>query len=285
VPRVNWLLLALVIITVGIFKTSTALAGAYGVAVSGTMVITVLMAFVVVWKCWNWPVGLAAALTAPLLLIDLTFLAANLLKVFDGGWLPLAIGGFLIVVMLTWRAGSRALSEKTRRDDVPLDRLIQSIEKRPPELRVAGTAVFLTSHPETAPTALLHNLKHNKVLHERNVILHIETADTPYASADERVSIARLSETFSRVTLRFGYMEMPHVPAVLPTCRERGWTFDVMQTSFFLSRRALKPSPDSALARWQDQLFITLARFSDDAARCFGLPTNRVVEIGTQVAV
>jgi KUP system potassium uptake protein len=220
-----------------------------------------------------------------LLLIDVVFLAANLLKVAEGGWLPLMIGGALGAVMVTWRAGSRELSEKTRRHEVPLDALLQTIEDRPPELRVPGTAVFLTSHPETAPTALLHNLKHNKVLHERNVILHIVTEDIPYADEKDRATIEPLSKTFSRVTLRFGYMEMPNVPAVLPICRARGWKFDVMQTSFFLSRRQLKTTKDSALPAWQDQLFVNLARLSDDAARYFGLPANRVVEIGTQVAV
>ncbi|MCC7348084.1 MAG: potassium transporter Kup [Variibacter sp.] len=285
VPRINWIVLTLVVITIGVFKTSGALAGAYGVAVSGTMVATVIMAFVVVWKCWRWPLWAALALILPLLAIDVGFLSANLLKVFEGGWLPLAVGGALLVVMLTWRRGSKVLADKTRRDDVPLAQLISSIERRPPELRVQGTAVFLTAVPETAPTALLHNLKHNKVLHERNVVLSVVAADVPFIDPKERVSIMPLSETFSQVTLRFGFMETPNVPGALPACRDSGWKFDVMQTSFFLSRRTLKVAAESPMPAWQDALFVALAGFSDDAARYFNLPTNRVVEIGTQVAV
>jgi KUP system potassium uptake protein len=285
IPRVNWLLLVAVILLVGLFRTSTALAGAYGIAVTGTMVITAIMAFVVVWKCWNWSPWLAGAVIAPFLIVDVTFLAGNLLKVFEGGWVPLLVGGALAAVMLTWRRGSAALSEKTRRLDVPLRELLESLERRPAELRTPGTAVFLTAHPETAPTALLHNLKHNRVLHANNVIMSVMTKDVPYARPEERVAITPLSPTFSQVVVNFGYMENPNIPKVLPLCREQGWRFDVMQTSFFLSRRALKPAENSPLPRWQNHLFVHLARFSDDAARYFSLPTDRVVEIGTQVTI
>jgi KUP system potassium uptake protein len=284
-PRINWTLLALVVLVVAMFRTSSALAAAYGVAVTGTMVITAIMAFIVVRTCWHWSLWSAAALIAPLFLIDLTFLSANLVKIVEGGWIPLLVGGALITVMLTWQRGSRALTEKTRRTDVPLATLLQSLERRPQELRTPGTAVFLTSHPETTPTALLHNLKHNKVLHLHNVIMSVETANVPRVSEEERVLLKSLSETFSQVTLRFGYMETPNVPKALPLCREGGWTFDIMQTSFFLSRRALKPSADSTMPAWQDHLFVSVARVADDAARYFNLPTDRVVEIGTQVAV
>jgi KUP system potassium uptake protein len=285
VPRVNWLLLTAVILLVGLFKTSDALAAAYGIAVTGTMVITAIMAFIVAWKVWNWSPQLAALVIAPFLVIDLTFLAANLLKVFEGGWMPLLVGGVLVVVMLTWRRGTAALSEKTRRADVPLATLLSSLEKRPAELRTPGTAVFLTSHPETAPTALLHNLKHNKVVHQNNVIMSVTTKDVPYVRPEERVSIRPLSPTFSQVTMNFGYMENPNVPKVLPICRKLGWHFDVMQTSFFLSRRTLVVGGNSSMPRWQDRLFVTLAAFSDDAARYFSLPTDRVVEIGTQITI
>ncbi|MGE0750727.1 MAG: potassium transporter Kup [Variibacter sp.] len=284
-PRINWALLVLVVLVVAMFRSSSALAAAYGVAVTGTMVITAIMAFIVVRTCWHWSLWSAAALIAPLFLIDLTFLSANLVKIIEGGWIPLLVGGTLITMMLTWQRGSRALAEKTRRTDVPLATLLQSLERRPQELRAPGTAVFLTARPETTPTALLHNLKHNKVLHAHNVIMSVETADVPRVNEKERVLLTPLSETFSQVTLRFGYMEMPNVPKALPLCRDVGWTFDIMQTSFFLSRRALKPSADSTMPAWQDQLFVSLARVADDAARYFSLPTDRVVEIGTQVAV
>jgi KUP system potassium uptake protein len=284
-PRINWTLLVMVLVVVMMFRTSSALASAYGIAVTGTMVVTAIMAFIVVWKCWNWSPWTAAALVGPLLLIDTIFLSANLLKVIEGGWMPLLVGAFLILLMLTWRRGSRVLMERTRRDDVPLTSLLQSLEKRPKELRVPGTAVFLTSHPETAPTALLHNLKHNKVLHQRNVILSVITENVPYVGDAERVSITPLSETFSQITLRFGFMQSPNVPKALPICRERGWQFDVMQTSFFLSRRALRPIPESPMPVWQERLFITLAGTADDAARHFSLPIDRIVEVGTQVGV
>jgi KUP system potassium uptake protein len=285
IPRINWMMLIMVLLLVLMFRTSTALAAAYGIAVTGTMVVTSLMAFVVVWRCWNWPLWGAAALITPMLLIDMTFLIANLAKVIDGGWLPLVVAAFLIIVMLAWREGTTALAEKTRRTDVPLAGLLEGLERRRGDLRVAGTAVFLTSHPETAPTALLHNLKHNKVLHEKNVILSVLTADKPYVREEERVTIKPLSDSFMQVTLRFGYMENPNVTKALPLCRKHGWKLEVMQTSFFLSRRALKPAPDSALPKWEDNLFVQLARFSDDAASYFSLPTDRVVEIGAQVTV
>ena len=285
IPRINWILLAAVILLVGVFKTSSALASAYGIAVTGTMLITTMMAFIVVWKCWNWNPWLVGALLVPFLFVDMTFLAANLLKVFEGGWMPLLVGGMLVLLMLTWQRGSRALVEKTRRTDVPLQKLLVSLERRPADQRAPGTAVFLTSHPDTAPTALLHNLKHNKVLHANNVIMSVLTKDVPYVKPEDRVSITRLSETFSQIVVNFGYMESPNIPKVLPICREQGWHFDVMQTSFFLSRRTLKVDERSSLPQWQDGLFVALTRVSDDAARYFSLPTDRVVEIGTQVTV
>ncbi len=178
----------------------------------------------------------------PFLVIDLVFFGANLLKVFDGGWMPLALGACIMVVMYTWRRGSRLLFEKTRKSETPLDRLwSKSLERKPP-LRVPGTAVFLTSDPSSAPTALLHSLKHYKVLHEKNVILTVETMDVPRAHASDRVSIEPLGETFSRVVLRFGFMETPNVPRALAVARKHGWQFDIMSTSFFLSRRAVKRS-------------------------------------------
>jgi len=283
-PRVNLLLLVGVLLLVALFRSSSALASAYGIAVTGTMVATVTMAFVVVWKVWNWPPLAAAALIAPFLFIDLTFLGANLLKVFEGGWVPLALGGLVMVVMYTWRHGSRLLFEKTRRQEISLDDLVHMLEKKPP-IRVPGTAVFLTSTPESAPTALMHSLKHYKVLHEHNVILTIETADLPRTDPAERVRIEPVGKTFSRVALRFGFMETPNVPRALAIARKHGWQFDIMSTSFFLSRRALKPAAHSGMPRWQDRLFIMLTRIANDATDYFQIPTGRVVEVGTQVTI
>ncbi len=283
-PRVNSLLLVGVLLLVALFRSSSALASAYGIAVTGTMVVTAMMAFVVIWKVWRWPVVAAAALIAPFLFIDLTFLTANLLKIFEGGWMPLVLGAIVMVVMYTWRRGSRLLFDKTRKLEIPLEGLVAGLEKKPPQ-RVPGTAVFLTSDPQSAPTALMHSLKHYKVLHEKNVILTIETADTPRINPAERVRIEPVGETFSRVVLRFGFMETPNVPKALAVARKLGWQFDIMSTSFFLSRRALKPAAKSDMPRWQDRLFIGLTRSANDATDYFQIPTGRVVEVGTQVTI
>jgi KUP system potassium uptake protein len=283
-PRINWLLLLAVVFLVIVFRSSSALAAAYGIAVTGTMVATAFLAFFVLWKCWKWSVAAAALLIAPFLAIDVVFLLANLLKVFEGGWMPLAVGASLLVVMLTWRKGARILAEKARKEEVPLTEFIAMLEKRPPE-RVQGTAVFLTGSPDHVPSALLHNLKHNKVLHQQNVVLSVTTEDTPRVGVADRASIERLSDGFSRVTLRFGFMETPNIPKALPACRALGWKFDVMRTSFFLSRRSLKPSAQSEMPSWQDRLFIGLARSANDVSQHFRIPTSRAVEVGSQVTV
>ena len=202
-PRVNMLLLVGVLLLVALFRSSSALASAYGIAVSGTMVVTATMAFVVIWRMWHWSPFAAAALMLPFILIDLTFLSANMLKVVEGGWVPLALGGFVMVIMYTWRRGSRLLFEKTRRLETPLDELVNMLERKPPQ-RVPGTAVFLTSDPKSAPTALLHSLKHYRVLHEKNIILSVETTHTPRVEASKRVRIEPVGATFMRVFLRFG---------------------------------------------------------------------------------
>jgi KUP system potassium uptake protein len=220
----------------------------------------------------------------PFISIDATFVSASTLKILEGAWLPVLFGGLVILLIVTWRRGTRILANKTRKTEVPLDALLQNLEKKQPHI-VPGTAVFLTSDPEFAPTALLHNLKHNKILHEQNVVLTIVTADTPRVREEDRVTIAPVSEHFSRVALKFGYMETPNVPKALAIARRQGWQFDIMSTSFFLSRRALKPAVHSGMPRWQDRLFIGLARSANDATDYFQIPTDRVVEVGTQVSV
>src|SRR3954470_16582552 len=227
IPRINQLLLVAVVLLVLLFRSSTALASAYGISVTGTMVVTAMMGFVVIWKVWKWSLFTAAALIAPFLFLDLTFLAANLLKVFEGGWVPLALGAVMMMLMYTWRRGSRLLFEKSRKLEFPLADLVAMLEKRPPQ-RVPGTAVFLTSDPLSAPTALMHSLKHYKVLHEKNVILTIETAPTPRIDPSERARLEQVSPTFTKVTLRFGFMESPNVPRALAIARKLGWQFDIM---------------------------------------------------------
>ena len=283
-PRVNTLLLIGVMLLVLLFRTSSGLASAYGIAVSTTMVADGIMGFVVIWKLWNWRVAAAAAVILPFVVVDMTFFSANLLKLLEGAWVPLLFGALMAVMIWTWRRGTAILSAKTRRIEVPLPDLIKSLEKRPPHI-VKGTAVFLTSDPNFVPTALLHNLKHNKVLHEHNVILTIETASTPRVDVSERVHMMRISDKFSTVRLRFGFMESPNVPKALVIARKLGWQFDIMATSFFVSRRSLKPSAQPGMPLWQDHLFISMSRSANDATDYFQIPTGRVVEVGTQVTI
>jgi KUP system potassium uptake protein len=284
IPRVTVALLAGVLLLVGLFRTSGALASAYGIAVTTTMVVDGILGLLVVWKLWNWKLWQAAALVAPLVFVDAVFFSANLLKILDGAWAPIAFGSSMVLIILTWRRGTGILAQKTRRTEVPLETLVRSLQRKPPHV-VPGTAVFLTSDPDSAPTSLLHNLKHNKVLHEHNVILTIITADTPRVSDEERVRMTEVSPHFRKVSLKFGYMESPNVPKALAIARRLGWHFDIMSTSFFLSRRSLKPAAHSGMPRWQDRLFIMLAKSASDATDFFQIPTGRVVEVGTQVTV
>ena len=283
-PRVNMLLLIGVLLLVLLFRTSSGLASAYGIAVSTTMVVDGIMGFVVIWKLWNWKAATAAAVILPFVVVDMSFFSANLLKLLEGAWVPLLFGVLMAVMIWTWRRGATILTGKTRRTEVPLKDLIKSLEKRPPHI-VKGTAVFLTSDPSFVPTALLHNLKHNKVLHEHNVILTIETAQTPRVDPAERVRMENISDKFSTVRLRFGFMESPNVPKALVIARKLGWQFDIMATSFFVSRRSLKPAAQSGMPIWQDHLFIALSRSANDATDYFQIPTGRVVEVGTQVTI
>ncbi len=284
IPRINWLLLIAVVFLVIVFKSSSALASAYGIAVTGTMVITTTMAFFVMWKCWKWSPALAGVVIAPFLVIDVIFLLANMLKIVEGGWMPLAVGAALMVVMLTWRKGTRVLAEKAARDEIRLTEFIEMLAKAYPE-RVRGTAVFLTGHPASTPSALLHNLKHNKILHEQNVIVNVVTDDRPRIGETERLSVERLADDFARVTVRFGFMETPNIPRALAGTRAHGLKFELMQTSFFLSRRALRLAPRSEMPRWQDRLFIGLARSANDASQHFCIPSARAVEVGAQITV
>ncbi len=284
IPRANTALLLGVLLLVAIFRTSNALASAYGVAVTTTMVVDGVLGFIVIWKFWGWRPWVAAIMMTPLIFVDATFLCANLLKIIDGAWAPLVLGAAIVLLVLTWRRGTMLLLRKVRQSEVPLDTLVASLEKKPPHI-VAGTAVFLTSDPSSAPTALLHNLKHNKILHEHNVILTVTTADTPRIPDGERIRMTQLSRLFAKVEIKFGFMETPNIPRALAIARKQGWQFDIMSTSFYLSRRALKPASHSGMPRWQDRLFIGIAKSASDASDFFQIPTGRVVEVGTQVTI
>lgn len=284
IPRVNRLLLVGVLLLVLMFKSSSSLASAYGIAVTGTMVVTTSLAFVVVWKLWHWPVWLAALFVSGFLAIDLAFLAANLLKIVDGGWVPLLLGGCAMVTMWTWVRGTDLLARKTRRDSISMQDLIRMLEKSKP-IRVAGTAVFLTNSPEVAPSAFMHNLKHNKVMHERVLLMSVKTEATPRVPMAKRLEITKLSDDFTCIVLHYGYMESPRIPAALASLRKAGLKFDIMTTSFFVGRRKIKPAQNSGMPVWQDRLFIMLFRQSANPTDYFSIPSDRVVELGEQVTV
>ncbi len=284
IPRINTILLIGVLLLVLVFRSSGALASSYVLAVAATELVTTFLGFIVIWQLWQYRFWTTALLMVPFIVIDVAFFLATGLKLLEGAWVPVLLGAVIVMIMLTWRRGTHMLSDKTRKIEVPLESLLRSLEKKPPHV-VPGTAVFLTSDPAFAPTALMHNLKHNKVLHEHNVILTIVAGDTPRVTEEDRVTMTPVSPHFSRISLKFGYMEQPNVPKALAIARKQGWTFDIMSTSFFLSRRSLKPSAHSGMPVWQDRLFIRLAKSASDATDFFQIPTGRVVEVGTQVTI
>lgn len=281
-PQINGLLFVLVLLLVVSFGSSASLSNAYGIAVSGVMLVTGFLLAVVMWRRWNWHPGAVLLVIVPFITLDTAFFGANVLKIFQGGWVPAVTAAVVAGLMWIWIAGRKRLSEKTRRDEVPLEFLVENLAKKKPQT-VAGTAVFLTSDIEGAPTALLHSLKHYKVLHEKNVILTVITSDKPRVPDDEKVRIDAYNDLFYRVVVTFGYMETPNIPKALALARKLGWKFDIMSTSFFLSRRSLKPSPKGGLPLFADRIFIGMAKNATDATEYFHIPTGRVVEIGTQV--
>ena len=284
IPRINWLLFAAVVVLTLLFGSSARLAAAYGIAVSAAMIVDTLLAFVFVRYCWRWPLPLAIAVIGPFLVIETSFVVSNSTKIPYGGWVSILIGAILLILMLTWRKGTTILAEKTSRIEISLRDLVTRLDAKPPH-RVPGTAIFLTGNPDGAPTALLHNLKHNKIIHERNIIMTIRTEGRPRASSRERVKIIELSPSFQLITMTFGYMETPNILKGIAACRKQGLTFDIMSTSFFMSRRSLKASKHSGMPVWQDKLFIALASSADSATDYFHIPAERVVEIGAQVTI
>ncbi len=283
-PTVNFALMVGVILLVGIFKNSDALADAYGLAVTGTMSVTTALAAVVVRRLWKWSLLRTALVVAPLLTVDLALFGANSLKLLSGGWVPLAIGGSMALLIFTWMRGSAIIAEKARRDRIPLSDFLTSLARRPRH-QVPGAAVYLSSDAALTPGALLHNLKHNGVLHKLNIIVTVVTTDEPRVAAKDRAQVEVLNESFARVTLAFGFMESPNVPAALAGLEIPGFTLNPASTSYFLGRRTIVPTHDRGLRRFQDLLFIALSRNSADPSEVFAIPPGRVVEMGAQVAV
>jgi KUP system potassium uptake protein len=282
VPFINWTLLAAVIVLVVGFRNSDNLAGAYGIAVTLAMLIDSILIFVVMRQLWDWPTWLAISIATPLLLVDLMFLSSNAPKIPEGGWFPILIGIVVFTLLTTWKRGRLVLMERLAEDAMPLDLFIQSIEASPPT-RVPGTAVFLTSTQNRVPHALLHNLKHNKVLHERVVFLTIVTRDVPYVNDDDRFNVKPLGCNFFKMTADFGFKEDPDVPALLEESGRRGFPFDMMETSFFVSRETLIATVAPGMALWREKLFVSMSKNAIKASEFFQIPTNRVVELGTQV--
>ncbi len=284
VPQINTMLMVGVLVLIVIFQSSDNLTSAYGIAVTGTMFISSVMAYVVIRRQWLWSRTRTLALLVPLGAIEAIFMASNLTKFFSGAWMPLAFGATMILVMVTWTKGTQTLTDKSRRDSVMLADLIEMLKKRPPH-RVAGTAIFLTSDADIAPVALMHNLKHNKILHEKNIILTVRTTNTPRVPEGERIGIEVLNDDFKKVTLSYGFMESPNLPKALGLCRKLGLKFDIMSTSFFVGRRTVVPSAHSGMPIWQDKLFIFLMKNATNPTEFFHIPPGRVVELGTQVTV
>jgi KUP system potassium uptake protein len=282
VPFINWMLLVAIIALVVGFRNSDNLAGAYGIAVTMAMLIDSILIFVVMRRLWDWPVWVSVLITTPLLLIDLTFLASNSLKIPEGGWFPLLIGGIVFTLLTTWKRGRSLLMRRLAEDAMPLDLFIQSIQASPPP-RVPGTAIFLTSTPNRVPHALLHNLKHNKVLHERVVFLTIVMRDIPYVADEERGEVTDLGCNFYRLLADYGFKDDPDIPELLEDCGRKGFTFDMMETSFFVSRETLIATVSPGMALWREKLFVSLSKNATKASEFFHVPTNRVVELGTQV--
>jgi KUP system potassium uptake protein len=282
VPFINWMLFFAVMLLVAGFKTSSNLAAAYGIAVTLAMAIDSLLIFVVLTRLWRWNAFAALAIVVPLVAIDVAFLSSNLLKIPEGGWFPIVVGGIVFTLLTTWKRGRAILLERLNAETMPIDLFIESISANPPT-RVPGTAVFLTSTPNRAPHALLHNLKHNKVLHERVVLLTMTTRDIPTVPLPDRVQIRDLGCNFQQFEAFFGFKEDPDVPELLEECGRRGQPFDMMETSFFVSRETLIATETPGMALWRERLFVSMAKNATKAIEFFNVPTNRVVELGTQV--
>jgi KUP system potassium uptake protein len=286
IPALNWFLLIMVLAAVLGFGSSSNLAQAYGVALTGTMLVTTILTFFVIRYAWGFPLWLCLFATVFFFAIDLAFFGSAMLKVPHGGWFPLAIGIAVFTVMTTWRRGREVMFQRLNEASVPLEPFLKSLMSDPPN-RVPGTAIFLTATPDATPHALLHNLNHNKVLHERVVFLTVEIRDVPWVSFEDRVTVDRMGHGCWRVRMRFGFMNRPDVMRALEVCGALGLEFDMMQTSFFLSRQQVVPAAGgmSTMARWRERMFAAMARNAGNITDYFNIPTNRVIELGTRVEI
>ncbi|MGN6819106.1 MAG: potassium transporter Kup [Sphingomonas sp.] len=283
IPLINWMLMVMVILLVLFFRTSSNLTSAYGIAVTGAMTIDTCLLGVVLFRLWHWPKWAAIPLLSLFFLVDGAYLTANLTKIPDGGWFPLLVGLIIFTVLTTWAKGRHLMMARLREAAMPIKVFISSAATS--ATRVPGTAVFMTSSADGVPHALLHNLKHNKVLHERIILLTVKIADVPFVPLSERVALDHLGHGFHRLVLRYGFMEEPDVPAALALVTGCGDKFKMMDTSFFLARQTLLPSSKPGMAIWREKLFAWMLRNAESAMEFFRLPTNRVVEVGSQVEI
>jgi KUP system potassium uptake protein len=282
VPFTNWVLFFCVIALVLGFKTSSNLAAVYGIAVTGTMLIDTILIVFVMRLIWDWSWLKTSIVGGFLLIVDISFFFANAIKIPEGGWFPIGIGLITFIVLTTWLRGRKVLGAEVAKQSMPMDLFIQAIDD---VHRVRGTAIFMTSSPNGVPTALLHNLKHNQILHERVVLMTVHTADTPFVNADQRLTYEDLGKGFSRIVVRYGFMENPDVPKALTLCEKYGQTFDMMSTTFYLSRETVVPSGKRSVWAMRAQLFRIMSKNATSATDFFKIPANRVVELGTQLVI
>jgi KUP system potassium uptake protein len=282
IPGVNWLLMIGTIGLVLSFRSSSSLAAAYGVAVTTTMLVTTLLAFMVAWRRWHWPLWGALTVTVLFLIVDIAFFGANMVKVHQGGWFPLAVGGLVYTLMSTWKRGRDILAARLAKDAFPYQQFVENTRPDSPQ-RVPGTAIFMARDAEATPSALLHNLKHNKVLHEQVILLTVNSEEIPQVPKEERIELRELGKGFYTVIAHYGFMQVPGVPDVLENLRDKGLELDLMKTSFFLSRETLIPSKRPGMALWREKLFAVMSRNAVRPTDFFRIPVNRVVELGVQV--
>ena len=284
IPAVNWLQLAVVLLAVIGFGSSENLAAAYGIAVTATMLSTTILTFFVIRYRWKMNLALCWAATGFFLIIDVNLVSATALKLFHGGWFPLLLGSILFIVMLTWKRGRQLVFQNLEKHAIPLDDFLSSLFIAPP-LRVPGTAIFLRGETDGVPHALLHNLLHNKVLHERVIFLTVFMHEEPWVAPSERVRVVDLGHQCYQVNVHYGFKDEPDIPSALAQCAQQGLDFEMMETSFFIARQTIISTPGAGMMPWREHLFVTMSRNARTAADYYQIPSNRVIELGTQVEI
>ena len=284
IPAVNWLQLIVVLIAVLLFRSSDNLAGAYGIAVTATMFCTTILTFFVTRYRWHMPLALCFGATGFFIIMDIMLFSSSSMKLFHGGWFPLLLGAILFTGMMTWKRGRQLVFENLQKHAIPLDDFLQSLFVAPPS-RVYGTAIFLRGESDGVPHALLHNLSHNKVLHERVVFLTVYMTEEPWVAEAEQAEVVELGHNCFQINVRYGFKDEPDIPKVLGLCAERGLVFEMMETSFFIARQTVISTPGAGMAPWREHLYVAMSRNARGAADYYQIPTNRVIELGTQVEI